>query len=429
MGDADVDRTGAAVPEATDGGAAGASPGPRADAIVVAAGSSSRMGGPDKLFASLGGRPLLERTLAAIAAAPDVGRIVLVVAPGREAEAAALVSHRVVAIVPGGTHRGASVEAGFQALETLWARDAGPTTGGPGAAADPIVLIHDGARPLVTPALVSAIVVAATAHGAALPVVPVAETLKRVVDGRIGSTVDRSDLVAAQTPQGARASLLRRAFAAYPAAGHRRFTDEAALLEACTIPVHPIPGDPVNLKVTVPADLQRAEALLGGSGSRRVGFGSDSHPFGPGEPLRLGGVEIPGAPRLHGHSDGDVALHAIADSLLGAAALGDLGRLFPADRRTPRGIASSELLAEVVRRLAAGGWRPSSVDLTIVGARPRLAATLEPMRAVIAGILEVDVAAVGVKASSGNLGGAEGAGRVLSATAIATIEPILRRPA
>jgi 2-C-methyl-D-erythritol 2,4-cyclodiphosphate synthase len=140
-------------------------------------------------------------------------------------------------------------------------------------------------------------------------------------------------------------------------------------------------------------------------------------------------MEIPGAPRLHGHSDGDVALHAISDALLGAAALGDLGRLFPADRRTPRGIASSELLAEVVRRLAAGGWRPSSVDLTIVGARPRLEATLESMRAVIAGILAVDVAAVGVKASTGNLGGAEGAGRVLSATAIATIEPILGRPA
>jgi 2-C-methyl-D-erythritol 4-phosphate cytidylyltransferase/2-C-methyl-D-erythritol 2,4-cyclodiphosphate synthase len=234
--------------------------------------------------------------------------------------------------------------------------------------------------------------------------------------------VDRSDLVAAQTPQGARASLFRRAFAAFPADGQTRFTDEAALLEACTIPVHPIPGDPVNLKITVPADLRRAEALLGGAASSRVGLGSDSHPFGPGEPLRLGGVEISGAPRLYGHSDGDVALHAIADALLGAAALGDLGRLFPADGRTPRGIASTELLAQVVRQLATAGWRPAAVDLTIVGARPRLAETLEQMRTVIAGILGVQATAVGVKASSGNLDGAEGAGRVLSATAIATIE-------
>ena len=388
------------------------------------------MGGPDKVFASLGGRPLLERTLAAIAGAREVGRIVLVVAPGREGAAAALGNGRVAAVVPGGTHRGASVEAGFRALEALWApaQDSNRALADPAPALDPVVLIHDGARPLVTPALVSAVAVAAAAHGAAIPVLPVTDTLKRLVDGRVGPTVDRSDLVAAQTPQGVRASLLRLAMAAFPADGPRRFTDEAALLEACTIPVHPIPGDPLNLKITVPADLQRAEAIVVGAVSRRVGIGSDSHPFGPGEPLRLGGVEIPGAPRLYGHSDGDVALHAIADGLLGAAALGDLGRLFPADRRTPSGISSGELLAEVVRHLGEAGWRPASVDLTIVGARPRLAATLEPMRLAIAGILGIDASDVGVKASSGNLDGAEGAGRVLSATAIATIELVDPRP-
>lgn len=387
------------------------------------------MGGRDKLFASLGGRPLLERSLAAIAGSREVGRIVLVVAPGREAEAARLLPGRVAAVISGGIHRGASVEAGFRELESLWAQDPDRSTDDGGEPADPVVLVHDGARPLVTPALVSAVAVAASAHGAAIPVVPVTDTLKRIAGGRIGATVDRSDLVSAQTPQGARASLLRRAFATFPADGATRFTDEAALLEACTIPVHPIPGDPVNLKVTMPADLQRAEALLGGGASRRVGFGTDSHAFGPGEPLRLGGVEIPGAPQLHGHSDGDVALHAIADALLGAAALGDLGRLFPAGPRTPRGIASSELLAEVVRQLATAGWRPSSVDLTILGSRPRLGGTLERMRAAIAAILGLDVAEVGVKASTGNLDGAEGAGRVLSATAIATLQPLPGRPA
>jgi 2-C-methyl-D-erythritol 2,4-cyclodiphosphate synthase len=179
----------------------------------------------------------------------------------------------------------------------------------------------------------------------------------------------------------------------------------------------------VNLKVTVPADLDRAEALLGRDVAPRVGMGFDSHPFGPGEPLRLGGIEIAGAPRLHGHSDGDVALHAVADALLGAAALGDLGRLFPADRRTPLGIASRELLEAVVGRLAEAGWRPESIDLTITGSRPRLADQLEPMRGSIAGILGLPVEQVGVKASTGNLDGAEGAGRVLSATAVATIAP------
>ena len=396
---------------------------PFADAIVVAAGDSTRMGGLDKLFAPLGGRPLLERSLAAVAGAPEVRWIALVVAAGREAEAARLAAGRVAAVVSGGKHRGASVEAGFRALEALWSDAAGGEIDPTGPGADPVVLVHDAARPLATPSLVSAVAAAAATYGAAIPVLPLADTVKRVVDGWIEATIDRSDLGAAQTPQGARASLFRRAFARFPGDGPTLFTDEAALLEACTIPVHSIPGDPVNLKVTVPADLQRAEALLGAAASR-VGLGMDSHPFGPGEPLRLAGVEIVGAPRLHGHSDGDVALHAVADALLGAAALGDLGRLFPADERTPRGIASRELLAQVVRLLAATGWQPASIDLTIVGARPRLAPALAPMRVAIAGMLGIDLGAVGVKASSGNLGGEEGAGRVLSATAIATIKPL-----
>jgi 2-C-methyl-D-erythritol 4-phosphate cytidylyltransferase / 2-C-methyl-D-erythritol 2,4-cyclodiphosphate synthase len=375
------------------------------------------MGGTDKVFARLGGRPLLEWSVAALAAAPEVRHIVVVVAPGRESSAAELLSGRVGRIVAGGDHRGASVEAGFRALEATWSESANPGD-------DPVVLVHDGARPLVSPALVSAVARASATHGAAVPVVPVTDTLKRVVDGRIEATVERADLVAAQTPQGIRASLLRGALAAFPADAERRFTDEAGLLEACTIPVHPIPGDPVNLKITVPADLRRAQATLGLSVGWRVGIGSDSHPFGPGEPLRIGGIEIVGAPRLQGHSDGDVGLHAVADALLGAAALGDLGRLFPADRRTPRGIASTGLLAEVVERLAAEGWRPTSVDLTITGSRPRLAPYLDSMRAAIATILGLAESAVGIKASTGNLDGAEGAGRVLSASAVATITPV-----
>jgi 2-C-methyl-D-erythritol 2,4-cyclodiphosphate synthase len=130
---------------------------------------------------------------------------------------------------------------------------------------------------------------------------------------------------------------------------------------------------------------------------------------------------VAGAPRLHGHSDGDVALHALADALLGAAGLGDLGRLFPADDRTARGIASGDLLGEVRRRVEAAGWRPSSVDLTIVAARPRLDAHVDAMTVAIAGLLGLDPAAVNVKASTGNLDGAEGAGRSISALAVATI--------
>lgn len=389
---------------------------PGADAIIVAAGASTRMAGADKLDARLAGRPLLAWTLLAVAAARGIERIVVVVSPDRLAAGTvpAPPAGPPVTMAAGGPHRGASVEAGLRALEAL---------GGPDAD-DRVVVVHDGARPLVTPALVAAVIAAAAEHGAAIPVVPVAETLKRVEDGRVHATVDRTGLAAAQTPQGVRRRLLRKAFERFPPDGPDRFTDEAALLEACTIPVHAIPGDPVNLKVTVPADLERAAALLAARQPARVGLGRDAHPFGPLDGLRLGGLELAAAPRLHGHSDGDVALHAVADAMLGAAGLGDLGRLFPADRRTPEGVASTALLGEVRRRVEASGWRVESVDVTITGARPRLGEHLGAMAGAIAGLLGLAAEAVSVKASSGNLGDAAGAGRRLEAEAVAVLRPV-----
>ena len=155
----------------------------------------------------------------------------------------------------------------------------------------------------------------------------------------------------------------------------------------------------------------------------RVGLGTDSHPFGPGEPLALGGLRIEGAPRLSGHSDGDVVLHAVADALLGAAGLGDLGRLFPADARTPAGIDSRVLLDTVAGKVRAAGWSVANVDLTIVAARPRLGGLLSAMGEVVAASLGVDATLVDVKASTGNLTGSDGAGRSISATAIAWLVP------
>lgn len=381
------------------------------DAIVVAAGASSRMGGADKLLAPVAGRPLLAHTLTAIGAAPSVERIILV-APAERADALRVdgLLPSAVTVVSGGERRQESVAAGVAALADR-----------PG---DSVVLVHDGARASVTAELVEAIATAAAAHGAAIPVVPIGETVKRIADGRVAATVDRSDLAAAQTPQGVRLEVLRGAYDQFDPAGPATFTDEAALLEACNIAVHAIPGDPENIKVTVPADLVRLERSMGLGGRPRVGFGRDEHPFGPGEPLVLGGLSIEGAPRLYGHSDGDVALHALADALLGAGGLPDLGRLFPAGPATPHGIASTELLAEVVRRLAASGLRPSAVDLTIVGARPRLAEHLDRMRTAIAGLLAIQPSEVSVKASTANLAGMEGAGRGISAQAVATLEPL-----
>lgn len=154
----------------------------------------------------------------------------------------------------------------------------------------------------------------------------------------------------------------------------------------------------------------------------RTGFASDAHAFGPDDGLWLGGVELPQAPRLFGHSDGDAVLHAVAGALLGAAALGDLGSVYPADERTRRGVASSELLQGIVARLAAAGWRPLALDVTIVAGRPRLGAHLPAMRTRIAALLGLEDGSVSVKASTGNLGGDVGAGRAIAADAVATIE-------
>jgi 2-C-methyl-D-erythritol 4-phosphate cytidylyltransferase/2-C-methyl-D-erythritol 2,4-cyclodiphosphate synthase len=378
-----------------------------ADAVVVAAGASRRMGGADKMGALLGGRPLLAWTLEAIAAASSVRRIVVVTAPERVADlaAASWLRDLAAAVIPGGARRQESVAAGVAEVDAE------------------VVLVHDGARPLVSPALVDRVALAARAFGAAIPVRAVAETVKRVEDGLVVGTVSRAGLATAQTPQGIRRDLLLGALAAHPATSGDEYTDEAALLEAAGVPVMTVEGDADNLKVTESADLVRAEAILAGrQGLPRVGHGRDSHPFGPGDGLALGGITIAEAPRLHGHSDGDVALHAVADALLGASGSGDLGRLFPAGDAATEGIASSRLLTDVVARLAEAGWRPRQVDLLIVAARPRLGgARLEAMRDAIAGLVGLTRDAVSVRASSGNLDGPEGTGRSISATALVTV--------
>ncbi len=409
-------------------------------AVVVAAGSSRRMGGIDKLQADLAGQPVLRWSVEALAAA-GVERMVIATSPGRLAEVASApwLPEVVVAVVAGGERRQDSVAAGVAALAGGEAVAHGDPWSG-----DPVILVHDAARPFVSPELVRAVARAAAMYGAAIPVVPVTETLKRLDGKRVGATVDRQDLVAAQTPQGVKRSLLERAYAVHAPDGPEIWTDEASLLEACRIPVQAIVGEATNLKVTVLVDLERARVMLDGglvpgrpaSPTRgsieppaarlpfgRIGLGTDSHPFGPGQPLVLGGLSIEGAPRLAGHSDGDVALHAVADALLGAAGLGDLGRLFPADSRTPAGIDSRILLSTAAEKVRAAGWQLVNIDLTIVASRPKLARLLPAMGEAIAAALGVETLAVNVKASSGNLGGSEGAGRSISASAIAWLVP------
>jgi 2-C-methyl-D-erythritol 4-phosphate cytidylyltransferase/2-C-methyl-D-erythritol 2,4-cyclodiphosphate synthase len=441
------------------------------------------MGGLDKLDAELDGRSVLRWSIEALASA-GVARMVVVTSPGRIAElaASAWLPDEVIAVVAGGPRRQESVAAGVAALAGAAAGEGsaeprGPGQGiddvepgatdaamgkpargtieaeprghEPGAAAaehlpvvvatsdsDPVILVHDAARPLVGPALIRAVAVAAADHGAAIPILPVTETLKRLDGGLVGATIDRTDVVAAQTPQGVRRSLLEHAYAVCSPYGPETWTDEASLLEACRIPVHAITGEATNLKVTVPVDLERAQAMLdhglvpgrrprrSAASPGRVGLGTDSHPFGPGEPLVLGGVRFEGVPSLAGHSDGDVALHAVADALMGAAGLGDLGGLFPADSRTPRGIDSAVMLSDVAGKVRAAGWCPVNVDMTIVAARPKLGEALPKMVESIASILGLEPSAVNVKASTGNLAGSEGAGRSISASAIVWLVPL-----
>lgn len=380
-------------------------PEPTADAVIVAAGSSLRMGGGDKLELTIGGRSILRRAAEAIASAPEVDRLIVVTAAERvrDLQQAAWLRALRATIVSGGRRRQDSVAAGVRA-----------------ATAD-IVLVHDAARPLVSPALVARVVEGARIHGAAIPALPVVDALKRVEGERITASVERSGLYRAQTPQAARRELLLAAAAAH-AADAAEIPDEADLLGRHGIEVAIVPGDPDNIKVTLPQDLVQARRLLGEEAGSRMALGSDSHPFGPEDGLRLGGLLIEGAPRLHGHSDGDVVLHALCDALLAAAGLGDLGRLFPSGDRRTRGIDSRELVARVMQRVDQAGLFVTGIDVTILGARPRLGGRrLDAMAGVLAELAAVRPACVSVKAATGNLSGDEGAGRVISASCLVSL--------
>jgi len=249
-------------------------------------------------------------------------------------------------------------------------------------------------------------------------VLPVVDSLKESRGDGLAS-VERDGLVRTQTPQGARRDLLLEAFST---AADAAFTDEAALLESNGVAVASVPGEVANMKVTEPADLELLRELVRGRADERLGFGQDSHPFGPDLGLRLGGIEIADVPRLHGHSDGDVVLHALATAVLSGCGLGDLGRAFPTGDPHTRGIDSSLLVAAAVERAAQAGWRVARAQVSLVGARPRIGgARLDLMRDRLAQLLGTDSAAVAVTASTGNLTGAEGAGRVIAASALVAV--------
>ena len=393
----------------------------RVAAVVVAAGRGQRLAAPDKVLLPLAGQPMLAWSLAAIAATPQIGTVVVVAGEHTIASVEALIEERafqkVVAVVPGGERRQDSVAAGLAALPDQ----------------TEVVLIHDGARPLADADLFRRCAEAAAATGAVIAAMPVADTLKHVTgaDRVIAGTVDRSGLWAAQTPQAFRLDVLRRAFASNAGAD---VTDEALLCEAAGIPVQVVPSSSANLKVTHPEDVAVAEALLrartplqeiaplpASPPPFRTGIGYDIHRFAPGRRLVLGGVEIPHELGLDGHSDADVLLHAIADAILGAAALGDIGQHFPPGDARFRDADSQDLLRESVRLARAAGWAPANIDATLLAEAPRIGPHVPLMRERITACLGLGPDAVGVKATTNETLGAIGRREGIAALAVATL--------
>lgn len=381
--------------------------GERVGGIVAAGGSGSRAG-LAKQWLTLGGETVLRRSAAALAACDLVDLVVAVVPPGEEERALAALAGlgKPVRAVAGGAARADSVRNGLAAAEGC-----------------DLVLVHDAARPFATADLARRVALAAARQGAALAALPATDTVKQAAPAaegeapRVARTLDRRTLWLAQTPQGFRADVLRRAFAeAGPAAAEA--TDECALVERLGLPVALVEGEPGNFKITSAADVERARARL--EAPVAMGIGYDVHPFGPGRRLVLGGVEFEGD-GLVGHSDADICAHAIGDAILGASGLGDLGRHFPDTDARWKGVSSLLLLREIVRKAAEAGWRVGNCDVTLAARRPKIAPRAEAMRAQLAEALGVTPGQVNVKATTGEKLGFVGRGEGIAAHAVALL--------
>ncbi len=369
--------------------------------VVVAAGASTRYGG-DKLAVRLGGRSVLERAVEAVVAPFPAAPTVLVVRPDEVEPQRERWRPAGVRVVAGGERRQDSVRLGFTALAV---------------ADDALVLIHDGARPFVPAADVRNVAAAAAETGAALLVAPVVDTIKRVADGAVTGTVPRDDLARALTPQAFRAGVLRRA---WEQAERTEWTDEAALVEAAGGRVTAVPGDPRNVKVTRPEDLGSLRGVF--PQRTRVGQGVDVHPFAPGRALWLCGLELPAEVGLAGHSDADAPLHAVTDAILGAVGAGDIGEHFPPGDERWRDARSEVFVRHALQLAALAGYAVAHCDVTILAERPRISPHRGAMRARLAGLLELPVGEVSVKATTCEGLGFVGRGDGIVAMAVVTLE-------
>lgn len=383
----------------------------KVSAVLVAAGSSTRMGF-DKLSFDLGGETVVQRSIRAFAECPLVSEIVLVAGKNRaflEQQAAACT--KPVQVVQGGATRAESAKNGVL------------------AAHGELVAVHDAARPFVSQAVITAALEAAAACGAAAPAVPVKDTVKRAVrgDGKtvpeqcmVADTPDRSTLYAVQTPQCFDRAAYLAALDELDAEKARLVTDDCSLFELTGRPVQLTQGDYANLKITTREDLPRAEQKEGND--MRIGHGYDVHRLVEGRKLIMGGVTIPYEKGLLGHSDADVLLHAVSDALLGAAALGDIGKHFPDTDPRYEGADSLMLLREVGRLLDEAGYTVGNIDATVLCQAPKLAPHIPAMRQNIANALGLALDDVSVKATTEEHLGFTGEGLGIAAHAVALIE-------
>lgn len=370
-------------------------------ALIVAAGSGSRAGsGPPKQYRRLAGKTVLRHAYDALAGHDRIDEVRVVIGAGHEdLFHEAMAGAGAAAPVAGGAERSISVALGLEAVT-----------------ADR-VLIHDAARPFCPPAVVDRLLAALDGHSGAVPFLPVSDTLARG-SATLGEPIDRADAVRVQTPQGFDTAAIRAAYSAWCG---EIATDDATVARASGMEVALVEGDEALAKLTWPADFEEAERRLAARLVARTGLGFDVHAFAPGDGLWLGGVHIPHPRGLSGHSDADVALHAITDALLGAIGEGDIGDHFPPSDPRWKGAASSRFVEHARALAETRGGRIDHVDVTLICEAPRIGPHRAAMRARIAALLGLAEARVSVKATTTERLGFTGRGEGIAAQAVATV--------
>jgi 2-C-methyl-D-erythritol 4-phosphate cytidylyltransferase / 2-C-methyl-D-erythritol 2,4-cyclodiphosphate synthase len=380
-------------------------------AVVVAGGRGYRAGGDvPKQYRQIAGEPVIRPALTAFLSHPQIDAVQPVIHADDEGafRAAAAGLDALLSPVSGGATRQASVRAGLAALH---------------ATAPELVLIHDAARPFLSGDLIGRAIAAAKEHGAAVPAVAITDTVKRIdAQDMVSETLDRGGLRTVQTPQAFAYDLIVAFHERAAAAGRDDFTDDAALAEWAGHRVNVFAGETTNVKLTTNDDFERAEALhMAALADVRTGNGFDVHAFGDGDHVMLAGVRIPHVRGVTGHSDADVALHALVDAILGALAEGDIGVHFPPSDPQWRGASSDRFLSFACERVRARSGMIAHLDVTVVCEAPRVGPHRDAMRARIAAIAGIPIGRVAIKATTSEKMGFTGRGEGLVAMATATV--------